>query len=146
MDLNPSDDWFDLVPSALAEFDEQGRWLRHNHAFAALVEQTPTPGQHLSGAAPHVQQLTGWDTPLALLGLRPGEGAFPTRVHVTRADLTPFVLMGKVHVAASFTHGNERKLLCIAWSATPSTTGEATAQPHPALDTEPLLHELTTIL
>lgn len=146
MDLSSSDDWFDLVPSALAEFDEQGRWLRHNHAFAALVEQTPTPGQHLSTAPGHVQQLTGWDTPLALLGLRPGEGAFPTRVHLTRADLTPCVLMGKVHVAASAPAGGDRKLLCIAWSATPSTTGEAIALPHPALDTDPLLHELTTIL
>lgn len=146
MDLNPSDDWFDLVPSALAEFDEQGRWLRHNHAFATLVEQVPAPGQHLSAAVSHVQQLTGWDTPLALLGLRPGEGAFPTRAHVTRADLVPCVLMGKVHVAASPLSGGGRKLLCIAWSATPSTTGEATAQQHPALDTTPLLHELTTIL
>jgi hypothetical protein len=146
MDLNPSDDWFDLVPSALAEFDEQGRWLRHNHAFAALVERAPTPGQHLATTASHIQQLTGWDTPLGLLGLRPGEGAFPTRVHVTRDDLVPCVLMGKVHAAASPAPGGERKLLCIAWSATPSTTSDITAQPHPALDTEPLLHELTTIL
>ena len=146
MDLSPSDDWFDLVPSALAEFDEQGRWLRHNHAFAALVERTPTPGQHLATTAPHIQQLTGWDTPLGLLGLRPGEGAFPTRVHVTRDDLVPCVLMGKVHAAASLTTDGERKLLCIAWSATPSTTGAGTEPAHPALDTEPLLHELTTIL
>ena len=146
MDLSPSDDWFDLVPSALAEFDEQGRWLRHNHAFATLVERTPTPGQHLATTASHIQQLTGWDTPLGLLGLRPGEGAFPTRVHVTRDDLVPCVLMGRVHAAASLTTDGERKLLCIAWSATPSTTGDGIEPGHPALDTEPLLHELTTIL
>ena len=145
MDLSPSDDWFDLVPSALAEFDENGRWLRHNHAFAALVAQPPTPGQLLSSTAPHIQQLTGWDTPLALLGLTPGQGAFPTRATWHHPDQGARVLQGKVHAAATTDATGPRRLLCMVWDNAPSASA-LPREPHPALDAEPLLRELTTIL
>ena len=61
-DAHP-DPWFNLVPSPLAEFDEQGHWLRHNPAFAQLTGHAPQAGMHLSLLPAPMQRLLGWDSP-----------------------------------------------------------------------------------
>ncbi|RZL09862.1 MAG: PAS domain S-box protein [Rubrivivax sp.] len=145
--MNPSsadDCWFDLVPSPLAEFDEQGRWCRHNRAFEALVGERPVAGQALSSLPPPVQQLLGWDTPLALLGLRPGEGALPTRASVSRIGQGPQALSARVHVCAPTDSQTLRRILCIVTD--PGRSAGAADAPHASVAREPLLRELTTIL
>jgi len=149
MDTPVSDTpWFDLVPTPLAEFDEQGRWRRHNPAFADLLGLAPATGQSLSELPLHVQQITGWDTPLALLGLTPGGGPLPTRAQAPRLGGGSRTLAGKVH-ACDGPQG--RLLLCMVsdvGSASPlSGSGNAGTVAHPDPDqTAPLLRELTTIL
>jgi PAS domain S-box-containing protein len=146
MDLSPADAWFDLVPTPLAEFDEHGQWIRHNRALADLILDEPQPGQSLSTLSPSLQQLTGWDAPLSLLGLRPGDGPLPTRASVTSPGQGPRILLGKVHIASTGPDG-VRRLLCVVTPANVTTQSLDRSGPH--LDDatrEPLLRELTTIL
>lgn len=144
MVLNASDDWFDLVPAALAEFDEQGRWCRHNPAFEALVGERPGIGQSVSSLHPGLQQLLGWDAPLALLGLRPGDSALPTRASLPRGAVGPLLLLGKLHMGAA-SGSAPRKILCVVSEAGRSADADPRADSQP-LVREPLLRELTTIL
>lgn len=150
MDPSSLDAWFDLIPTPLAEFDEQGRWLRHNRAFGDLIHDDPQPGQMLSTLSPALQQITGWDTPLALLGLRPDEGALPTRTSINRPGQNPRTLLGKVHISATGANGI-RRLLCVA--SDPSgglhliTEDRAHRVANQEKDSrESLLRELSTIL
>lgn len=145
MNPSPADDcWFDLVPTPLAEFDEQGRWCRHNRAFEDLVGERPAAGQAVSSLPPPVQQLLGWDTPLALLGLRPGEGALPTRASVARLGQGSQALSARVHVCAPTGSETLRRILCVVTD--PGRQGGAVDAPHNSVAREPLLRELTTIL
>ena len=136
-DAHP-DPWFNLVPSPLAEFDEQGHWLRHNPAFAQLTGHAPQAGMHLSLLPAPMQRLLGWDSPMALLGLRPGDAPLPTRATLSEPGITAKALKGLVH-AQGAPDGQPRRLLCIVQdlSAAPAFSGN---------ESEALLHELTMIL
>ena len=157
--LSPaSQAWFDLVPTPLAEFDEQGHWLRHNVAFEKVTGQAPTVGQHVALLPSFMQLLLGWDSPMALLGLRPGDEPLPTRSAWPERghhhSVTHRHLRALVHAhqgPAPHTEQAPRCFLCVVQdlgeshllelSTTPAinaTTGHA--------DPEPLLRELTTIL
>ena len=149
MDFSP-DAWFDLIPTPLAEFDEHGHWLRHNRAFDDLLADDPQPGQLMSTLSPALQQLTGWDTPLALLGLRPDEGALPTRATVTPPGQGPRALLGKVHIAATGADGVRRLLCVVSDPSGLSLAGEERSTRSAASvdkdSRESLLRELSTIL
>ena len=64
--LASPDAWFDLSPVGMLLYDQGGRVLRSNPAFAALAGPPPA---RLQQAAPELAQLLGWadDAPLAAL-------------------------------------------------------------------------------
>jgi len=141
------DPWFDLVPTPLAEFDEQGHWLRHNPAFARLTGHSPQTGLHLTLLPGPLQRLLGWDSPMALLGLRPGDAALPTRTTLNEPGITSKPLKGMIH-AHPAPDGQTRRLLCIVQDLnTPATPADRVAPPPVSgNESEALLHELTMIL
>ncbi len=145
--------WFDVVPTPLAEFDENGQWLRHNHAFEQLTGHAPAVGQYLALLPAAMQQLLGWDIPMALLGLRPGEGPLPTRAHFHSAHPHGHGhrhLRGSIHAHQSpSSQGTAiRHFLCMAQDTADHALLDLAHSPVPPSksDTDPLLHELTTIL
>jgi len=158
--LHASEAWFQLVPTPLAEFNESGHWLRHNRAFEATTGQSPTVGQHLALLPAVMQQLLGWDSPMALLGLRPNEEPLPTRANWTEAlpqgpthkHLRAFVHAQQTEVAQGSEPGL-RSFLCVLQDLGEHGARELASSPAAAsslrvgqADHAPLLRELTTIL
>ena len=75
--------WFDLSPAGLALFDSNGRLLRFNRAFEALVGETPAS---LAAATPEVQRLLCWHDPAALAALRAGAEPLHSQVWLPQHD------------------------------------------------------------
>ena len=159
MSVTHADPWFDLVPLAMAEFEEQGHWLRHNAAFTRMTGLSPEAGTHVATLPAALQQLVGWDSPVALLGLRPGDAPLPTRTGWSKAGHPARSLRADVH-AQPGGEGSQRRFLCVLQAAVatppaapgPSATNRPTegAESAPggaaSPDSEALLRELTMIL
>ena len=152
-----NDAWFDLVPQALVEFDEHGRLLRSNAAFATLMGKAVAPGALLGHESEALQQLTGWDAPLALLGLAPGAPPLSNLACVAQGTANQRYLRSEVH-AHPRVAGQPERFLCVVHDTNPmafvvqtprppdftNTSGEPTGLME--FDQDQLLHELRTIL
>ena len=150
----PLDDaWFDLVPLALLEFNEQGRVLRANSALSALMGYATPAGSSLGDCPRALQRLCGWDAPLTLLALGPEDGPLQAHVTQSRPGSDPVSLRSQVWAHASTQTLPPRHFLCAIREAdehadnpvsTPGILTDADAPPLP--DQAQLLHELSTIL
>ncbi len=146
MSALPLDHWFDLVPLPMAEFEEQGQWLRHNRAFSQLTGLSPEPGTHIATLPAALQALMGWDSPMALLGLRPDAQALPTQASWHLPGHPGRSLRGEVH-AHPGPDGEPRRFLCVVQSTAPPFAASAHAPAQaPAQGSDALLRELTMIL
>ncbi|MDI1258642.1 MAG: PAS domain-containing protein [Polaromonas sp.] len=151
------DAWFDLVPQALVEFDEHGRLLRSNAAFATLMGKAVAPGALLGHESEALQKLTGWDAPLALLGLAPGAPPLSNLACVAQGTANQRYLRSEVHAHPRLA-GQPERFLCVVHDTNPmafvvqtprppdftNTSGEPTGMM--GFDQDQLLHELRTIL
>jgi len=152
------DAWFDLVPQALIEFDEHGRLLRSNAALAALLGRTLTPGTLLEHESLALQRLTGWDAPLTLLGLSPGDPPLSQQACIHQGTANQRYLRSQVHVHPAAPGQGPQRFLCVVHDTDPvalvvqtplppdfaNTSGEPTDLVES--DEGQLLHELSTIL
>ncbi|MDE2400348.1 MAG: PAS domain S-box protein [Burkholderiales bacterium] len=155
-----SDDaWFELVPQALLEFDEQGCVLRSNATFRQLLGDKPRPGGYLSQGSATLQCLTGWDSPLSLLGLTPGDAPLDNQARLQLGARKSRHLRSEVHAHAANEGGASLRFLCIVQDTTPvslmlqrppepdTEPGALDELPHPPdITQDQLLHELSTIL
>ncbi|RZI81563.1 MAG: PAS domain S-box protein [Rubrivivax sp.] len=158
MPLRADDAWFDLVPQALLEFDEHGRVLRGNAALATLLGKSLLPGALLEHQAKALQHLTGWDAPLTLLGLSPGDPPLVNQACIDQGTPTQRYLRSQVHVHPLSPGQTAQRFLCVVHDTNPvafvvqtplpadftNTSGEATDLLDS--DQDQLLHELSTIL
>lgn len=136
------DAWFDLVPLALIEFDEQGRVQRANAALAALLDAPPTAGSDLQQAHAAVQRLCGWDAPLTLMALAAGDTPMQAQVTVPRAGQPTIALHSQVWATDS---PQGRRFLCAIREAALTRPLPAQASGLTAQQGQ-LLYELATIL
>lgn len=136
------DAWFDLVPLALIEFDEQGRVQRANAALAALLDAPPTAGSDLQQAHAAVQRLCGWDAPLTLMALAAGDTPMQAQVTVPRAGQPTIALHSQVWATDS---PQGRRFLCAIREAPLTRPLPAQASGLTAQQGQ-LLYELATIL
>jgi PAS domain S-box-containing protein len=149
--LQSDDAWFDLVPSALMEFNEHGRVLRANSALSALMGYATPPGSKLALCPQALQRLCGWDAPLTLLALGPEDGPLQGQVSQVRPGLSPVTLRSQIWAHPQVNNEQPRRFLCAireTHDAAPAPTrgiaSDADAAPVP--DQAQLLHELSTIL
>ena len=157
MNLRADEAWFDLVPQAMVEFDENGRLLRSNAAFAALLGKAPAPGSLLGHQSEALQTLTGWDAPLALLGLAPGAAPLTGQACIDQGAPTQRFLRSQVH-AHPRAPGQPERFLCVVHDTNPMAFVVQTPPPADFVSTssevmglldfdqDQLLHELSTIL
>ncbi|RZL00818.1 MAG: PAS domain S-box protein [Rubrivivax sp.] len=158
MTARAADDvWFDLVPQALVEFDEQGHLLRSNAAFQVLWGKALAPGAMLGQQGEALQRLTGWDAPLALIGLAPGAPPLTHLACIHQGTPNQRYLRGEVHAHPTVA-GQPERFLCVVHDTNPlafvvqtpqppdfaNTSGEPTGLVE--FDQDQLLHELRTIL
>lgn len=143
------DPWFDRIPSPMVEFDAQGRWLRHNLAFARTfagsLPDMPLRGHLLNDLPAELQVLLGWHDQQHLQQLQDHDQAvMDTWSDWPASPLSgqPGVWTGQVYVRQLINASDQpdRHYLCVL-SPAPAVTRRSSLP-----DPQGLLRELTTIL